>query len=230
MPNDISLLSLPGLHGWFVLIGTAAAIGMFMFEARRRRMLGDRLVAVMLGALIFGAATARLSTLWRYALEHNDPTLWGALLRGGQSVLGGLAGAYFGAVFTKWLIGYRAPTGDVFAPAVALGLGVGRFGCLLEELPGLPTSLAWGISLTAEQAARFGLTIEQTRIKYHPSFIYEIIFHFFSFVALRQLRDQPELRTYLLKLYLFAYAIFRFNVEFVRGNDIIWRGLTWPRV
>jgi prolipoprotein diacylglyceryltransferase len=30
----------------------------------------------------------------------------------------------------------------------------------------------------------------------------------------------------LFKIYLLAYAIFRFFVEFVRGNPVLWNGLT----
>jgi prolipoprotein diacylglyceryltransferase len=30
----------------------------------------------------------------------------------------------------------------------------------------------------------------------------------------------------LFKIYLLAYALFRFVVEFVRGNDVAWNGLT----
>ena len=34
------------------------------------------------------------------------------------------------------------------------------------------------------------------------------------------------MRGELLKLYLLCYAVFRFAVEFVRGNEVVWNGLT----
>jgi len=34
----------------------------------------------------------------------------------------------------------------------------------------------------------------------------------------------------LFRIYLLAYAIFRFLVEFVRGNDVVWAGLTRPQL
>ena len=54
----------------------------------------------------------------------------------------------------KRLTGYRARTGDLFAPAVALGMAIGRVGCLLTEQPGTPTGGGWGITLDAAAAAR----------------------------------------------------------------------------
>lgn len=39
---------------------------------------------------------------------------------GSRSIIGGLLGAYIGVLVAKRLIGYRAKTGDLFAPAVAL--------------------------------------------------------------------------------------------------------------
>ena len=54
---------------------------------------------------------------------------------GNRSVLGGLVGAWLGVHVAKRAVGYRLRTGDLFAPAVALGMAVGRVGCLLTELP-----------------------------------------------------------------------------------------------
>lgn len=80
--------------------------------------------------------------------EHLDPALNPTLLEawmfGSRSVLGGLTGAYAGVLIAKRLIGYREKTGDLFAPAVALGMAVGRIGCFLTEAPGRPTELRGG--------------------------------------------------------------------------------------
>jgi prolipoprotein diacylglyceryltransferase len=61
----------------------------------------------------------------------------------------------------------------------------------------------------------------------HPSFLYEIAFHAAMFGLLLWLR--PRIRSNggdLLKVYLLGYAVFRFLVEFVRGNDEVLAGLT----
>jgi phosphatidylglycerol:prolipoprotein diacylglycerol transferase len=221
-----------GVHGAFVVLGTVAAVALFLVEARRRRTLDDRLFVVLTGSLFCGAVAAKLSTAWRYFATAPDPTLIGALIYGGKSVLGGLAGAYLGAILTKRLIGYRASTGDVFAPAVALGIGIGRFGCLLTETPGTPTGLSWGgfswgVTVDAARAARIPtFPPAWIGVPLHPSFVYEIAFHFAMLAVLLRLRRRPELRDELFKIYLLAYATFRFLIEFVRGNEVVWGGLT----
>jgi phosphatidylglycerol:prolipoprotein diacylglycerol transferase len=216
-----------GVHGAFVALGTVAAVALFLVEARRRRTLDDRLFIILTGSLFCGAVAAKLSTAWRYFAAAPDPTLIGALVYGGKSVLGGLAGAYIGAILTKRLIGYRASTGDVFAPAVALGIGIGRFGCLLTETPGTPTGLAWGVTVNAARAAAIpGFPPAWIGVPLHPSFVYEIVFHFAMLGVLLRLRRRPELRGELFKVYLLAYATFRFLIEFVRGNEVVWAGLT----
>ena len=115
-----------GTHDFFVLLGVIAATIVYFYEAQRRGMLDDRLLVIALGALFCGAVVAKLSTAWQYLALAPELSLWGVLERGGKSILGGLAGAYAGVLLTKRLVGYREPTGDLFAPAVALGMAVGR--------------------------------------------------------------------------------------------------------
>lgn len=216
-----------GWHNVFVTLGVLAATGVYFWEARRRRVLSFDTAVVALGALFFGGIAARLSAAVRYATSGDD-VLSTAWAYSGMSVLGGLAGAYAGAVLTKHWLGYRGKTGDLFAPAVALGMALGRWGCFLTEEPGTPTSLPWGIRLSPEAAARIpdceGCV---AGVAMHPSFLYEIAFHAIAFGVLLWLRDRLRSNgSHLLKLYLLAYAAFRFFVEFVRGNDILLAGLT----
>ncbi len=217
----------PSLHGTFELAGTALAATLFAMRAERRDRLTDRLMVVLLGALICGALAARLSTLGRYLALEADPSAFDFLLRGGQSVLGGLAGAYLGVLLTKRLVGYRPGTGDLFAPAVALGMSLGRVGCLLTEPPGTPTSLPWGVVLPAERAALFpGLPPSWVGVPLHPSFAYEILFHLLAAAGLYRLERRQLFEGDRLKVYLLAYAFFRFAVEWVRGNPAVALGLT----
>src|SRR6185436_16110277 len=102
------------------LLGTLAAILVFVAGARQHRPLTPELRAILVGALCGGSIGAKLAVVWRYvdtAIPAGAaPTLVGFFLQSGQSVLGGLAGAYVGAVLTKKILGYRAGTGDLFAP------------------------------------------------------------------------------------------------------------------
>jgi prolipoprotein diacylglyceryltransferase len=217
-------------HDVCVALGVLAAGAVFLAQVRRRAVRGhpvdDRIWIVVAGALVGGALLSRLGT-W---LQHLDPrgnaTLVEQWLYGNRSILSGLVGAYVGALVAKRLCGYPERTGDLFAPSVALGMAVGRVGCLLAERPGTPTGLPWGVTLSPAEAALVPGGV--AGVPLHPSFAYEILFHLAAFVVLLRLRDRfAPGETF--SLYLVAYAAFRFLVEFVRGNAEVAAGLTRPQ-
>jgi len=206
-------------HDFFVGLGVTAAVAIFIWEARRRSRLNEKLVWVVFGALITGGLFARLSTGWKYWSGTEDPTLPGLWMQGGRSVLGGLAGAYLGVLITKRLVGYQSSTGDLFVPGLALGMAIGRIGCFLTEQIGTPTSLPWGITLAPDVAAQMPYCPScALGVPLHPSFIYEILFHAVAFVVVLAWRGRVQPEGSLFKFYLLSYGIFRFLIEFVRGN------------
>jgi phosphatidylglycerol:prolipoprotein diacylglycerol transferase len=214
-------------HDVLVGAGLVVAVAVFGFEKRRRGVTDDRLWVVVALALAWGAVFARLGTWVQHVdLSRND-TLLQHWLYGSRSILGGLMGAYLGALFGKRVTGYRERTGALFAPSVAAGMAVGRFGCLLTERPGTVTGHAWGVVLNKTDAA---LVHAPANVPLHPSFLYEIAFHALSFVLLWRFRDRLDKPAGLFTLYLAAYAVFRFLVEFVRGNEVAWAGLTRPQL
>jgi phosphatidylglycerol---prolipoprotein diacylglyceryl transferase len=214
-------------HEVFLLLGVGAALLVFAREVRTRGGHDPRLWQLAGGGLLLGAIFARASTAWRYLASVPEPSLAGLALHGGKSALGGLAGAYLGVHLAKRLIGYRQRSGDRFAPAVAIGLAIGRIGCFLTEQIGRPTRLPWGITPDAATAAAIpACTTCHLGVPLHPSFLYEIVFHLVAFVVL--MRYGPRLRApgETFTLYLLAYALFRFAVEFTRDSPIMLAGLT----
>lgn len=215
-------------HGLFVVLGVLAAIGIFVVEARRRGQTDERVVYVVLGALVGGAIFMRMGTWVQHVDLRQNASLAEQWLYGNRSVLGGLLGAWLGVHVAKRIVGYRSRTGDLFAPAVALGMAIGRVGCLLTEVPGTPTGSAYGITLDQSAAARLGV---DSGVALHPSFVYEITFHAAAFVVLWfWLRHRLSAPGETFTLYLAGYGTFRFVVEFVRGNDVAWQGLTRPQL
>lgn len=207
-------------HGFFVALGVAVAAVVFVAECRRRDALREESLVAVTGALVGGAIGMRLSSL----VETLDP--YESWMFGARSVLGGLFGAYVGVLIAKRILGYRERTGDLFAPAVALGMAVGRIGCLLTEAPGRPTSLPWAIHAPATVPECPGCV---AGVAMHPSYLYEIVFQLAAFGALWWLRDRISTPGELFTLYVGAYAVFRFLVEFTRANDTVWLDLTRPQ-
>lgn len=204
-------------HEFFIGIGVAAATGVFVILARKEGALTEQTLWIAVGGLISGAVFAKLATAWQFTARADSiADLW---LHGGRSILGGLAGAYVGVEITKRLLGYRRSTGDLFAPAVATGMAVGRVGCFLTEQIGSLTGLPWGITLAPEVAATVPNCPQcSSGLAMHPSFLYEIVFHSLAFLALWRYRDRLAIEGESFKLYLLAYGLFRFALEFVRGN------------
>ncbi len=215
-------------HELFVGLGVLAAIGVFVVEARRRGQTDERVVIVVLGALIGGAVFMRMGTWLQHVDLRQNASIAEQWLYGNRSILGGLVGAWLGVHVAKRLVGYQLRTGDLFAPAVALGMAVGRFGCLLTELPGTPTGTTVGITLDADTAASLGAP---AGVPLHPSFVYEIVFHAVAFCVLWfWLRHRLDAPGETLTLYLAGYGVFRFLVEFVRGNEVAFAGMTRPQL
>ena len=215
-------------HGFFVGLGVLAAVLVFVHEARRRGHTDDRLLIVVTGALVGGALFMRLGTWLQHTDLRANATLAEQWAYGNRSILGGLVGAWLGVHVAKRLCGYRLRTGDLFAPAVAIGMCVGRMGCLLTELPGTPTGSSWGITLDRAEAARLG---GPAGVPLHPSFAYEIAFHLAAFAAIwfwLRRRSLPPGEIFVW--YIAGYGVFRFLVEFVRGNEVVWHGLTRPQL
>ena len=215
-------------HSAFVALGMGAAGLLFVVESRRRGQKDERIVYLVLGALAGAAIFMRLGT-WA---QHLDPSrnlgVVEQLAYGNASMLSALVGAWLGVHVAKRITRYPLRTGDLFAPAVAAGLAIGRIGCLLTEEPGTPTGGDWGIVLETDAAARLAAP---AGVPLHPSFVYEIVFHAAAFAVLWfWLRHRPIASGETLTLYICAYAIFRFAVEFVRGNEVVWLGLTRPQL
>lgn len=227
--GDLFGLSLPvPTHAVFVALGVGVAALVFLVEARRRRQTGDNVLYVVIGALVGGAIFMRLGTWLQHVDLRRNASLAEHWLYGNKSILGGLFGAWLGVHVTKRLLGYRARTGELFAPAVAAGMALGRVGCLLTEAPGTPTGKSWGITLSPEEAARVHAP---AGVPLHPSHAYEIAFQLAAFAVLwfwLRRKAIPPGETFTM--YVAAYAVFRFAVEFVRGNEVVWHGLTRPQL
>lgn len=203
------------VHGLFIALGVLAATLVFAYEARRRGAVNEQSLVAVAGALIGGAIGMRLSGWAQHLDVSANPSIAHAWEFGSKSILGGLAGAYAGVLLAKRIGGYRGKTGDLFAPAVALGMAVGRIGCHLTETPGRPTTLPWAVHVAGQAM--------------HPSFLYEIAFQLAAFAVLWWLRAKITQPGELFVIYIAAYAVFRFVVEFTRANETVWLNLTRPQ-
>jgi len=219
-------------HDVFTVVGILAGLALYYRALRRDRVLDGRIILISLAAVLGGALGARLITGWEILDEVSaaDLPLTYVITHGPRSIIGGLAGGYLAIVLSKRALGYTLSTGDYYAAAIPLALAIGRVGCFLSELPlGTPTDLPWGMTVSTEAAAAFP-RCPGCNGPMHPSMLYEIGFHTAAFALIATRGPLLPIRGDTLKAYLLAYGLFRFGVEFVRGNEIQTWGLTGPQI
>lgn len=219
-------------HDLFTVAGILAGLALYYRALGRDRVLDGRIVLISLAAIAGGALGARLITSWEVLDEVTaaELPLTYVITHGPRSIVGGLAGGYLAIVLSKRALGYTLSTGDYYAAAIPLALAIGRVGCFLAELPlGTPTDLPWGMTVSTDAAAGFP-RCPGCDGPMHPSMLYEIGFHTAAFGLIATRGPLLPIRGDTLKAYLLAYGIFRFGVEFVRGNEAQAWGLTGPQI
>jgi phosphatidylglycerol---prolipoprotein diacylglyceryl transferase len=171
--------------------------------------------------------------LW-HVLE--DPTL---LMHQPLFVLFDRAGfAWFGGLLAGIAVlvwsGRQARIGglgmlDLAAPAVSVGYGVGRIGCLVsgDGDYGIPTSLPWGMS--------FPRGLVPTAQRVHPTPIYELLVALLiaGYLWRRGARSGDGSTLPLGQItgeYLVLSGVARFLVEFIRINPRIYWGMSNAQV
>jgi len=121
-------------------------------------------------------------------------------------------GGWIGVEIAKKFAGIRTRTGDLFAVALCLGIGVGRIGCLLAGLAddtyGKPTSFPWGVD--------FGDGIAR-----HPTQAYEILFLAGLAAMLTYFKNRPHENGAIFRRFMAAYLAWRLLVDFLKPEPLI---------
>ncbi len=198
-------------------------IAFFVLRYGLERRGYDRRIAydVTLWAYVGGWVGARLFVIptgWEYFIE--SPVLF--LLSGSGWVW---YGGVIGGALAVWLWARRNDLpilviGDMAAPALAIGLGIGRIGCQLsgDGDYGIPSDLPWAMA--------YPDGVVPTLERVHPTPVYEMIACFATAAYLLRLAPAARLGGYQLGLYLAVSAVVRFAIEFVRRNPAWLLGLT----
>ena len=223
LPWSIGAFGPITVYTYGVLLAAAYLLGLkfAMVRAKARGLDEARVldlgIYIIISALI-GAKLLLLVTDCRTFMS--DPHELMTLARSGGVFYGGLILA---VIVALWYIRrVKLPlwtTCDSFAPGIALGHVVGRFGCLFAGCCyGKPTSMPWGITFTDPfAAANVGTPLG---VPLHPTQLYEAGAEFIILMVLlwSERKGRPFAgRTFWL--YMLLYAISRFIIEFFRGDE-----------
>ncbi len=202
-------------YGLFYLI--SFILGSLFLSTRRHLYLPSlttetqqELLFFMVLGVVFGGRVGyvlfyHLSLLW------TDPLFLLRLWEPGMSFHGGLLGVIL-ALFA-FARQYHLPflaVSDFIAPAVPIGLGLGRVGNFINgELWGRPTHTEWGMVFPHVD------TLPRHPAQWYEALLEGLLLFTILFIASRKKRPLGQISA----LFLMGYALVRFIVEFYREPD-----------
>ena len=170
-------------------------------------------------AAIAGAKVMMILVDLPYYMQHSGEIFSLSTLRAGGVFYGGLIAAL--AVSWWYMRRTRLPlwkTADVFAPAIALGHGIGRLGCFSAGCCwGVRTSVPWAVTFTNPVAK--DLVGVPLNVPLHPTQLYESFAEFCIFGILYWRIHKAHRPGAIISLYLILYSTARFIVEFFRYHE-----------
>ncbi|HZU87170.1 MAG TPA: prolipoprotein diacylglyceryl transferase, partial [Anaerolineaceae bacterium] len=223
-------------YGIIIMLGVLAAAYVAAREFKRRGVDAEKVWDALPWVVIAGIVGARLWHVFtptpqdiaggittEYYLQN--PLALINIRQGGLGIPGAVIGGALAVFiysrikkmrFTLWT--------DSAAPGLILAQGIGRWGNFFnQELYGAPTTLPWGIQIDGLHRV-IGYTIEDgfgPATLFHPLFLYESIWNIsMAFLLLwiaRKFTSRLKNGDVFL-LYLIAYPLIRFLLDFLRLN------------
>ncbi len=202
-------------YGFFIAAAILLGLGLSMKEARRKNLnhklipdlgfylilgalAGSRLLYVLLNPLYFLENPLQIIQFWK----------GGLVFVGGAIAAGLIAWLYLNKKnepFRKWL--------DAFAPGIAAGQALGRIGCVMAGCCyGKQCSLPWSVTFKNPNS------LAPLNTPLHPTQLYHSLSGVIIFILLIAAKKKVRQPGQLFALFLMLYALFRFVVEFFRGD------------
>lgn len=224
-------------YGFMVLVGFTTAL---WFSAARAKAVGhspDIIIDAALWVLLIGILGGRLAYLFQYGefvfrnARGPGQVLFAAinLTEGGLVQIGGLVGGTLGFL----IFCYRNKVNffefaDIIAPAIFIGIGFGRIGCLLNGCCfGGQCDLPWAIqfpagSVTFKELVARGVVdpAASMTVPLHPTQIYSSINGFVLAFVTAVYFWYRRYRGDVFALACILYAITRVQIEFLRSDEL----------
>lgn len=225
-------------YGLLIALGAMIAFLIALRLAKHYQLKKDLVFDLTFWLILAGILGARIyDVLLELPYYLKYPEKFFFVWEGGLAIHGAiLAGLIVVYLFSKkhkinfWILSALTVT------VLPLAQAVGRFGNYFnQELFGKPTNLAWGIPIDASYRPLNFLEFTH----FHPTFLYEslgliLIFLsllFFTYYFLVKQKVYPNFYKHLTIIYLIAYSVLRFSLEFIRLDETsLFLGLRWPQV
>ena len=203
-------------YGLFVAMGFVAGVLVAVYVGRSHGLSAQQVMDMGFVMILSGLVGSRLV----YVLINLDyyverPLDMVKVWEGGLVFSGGIAAVLAAVVWYGKRHGISLWTiGDTWAPAAALGQGIGRIGCFMAGCCyGRPTDLPWGAVFSHPHS------LAPVDIPLHPTQIYSSIAGFVIFFILMILHSRRKFQGQVFLWYLILHSVARLAVERFRGDD-----------
>ena len=193
-----------GTYEIFVILGLVVGGLVFINLSKQQKRNYDNTVFIFGGAFVFGVIGAKLPIfivmIPQIVKEPNNIMLY----LSGRTVVGGLIGGMLGVLLVKKLLNIKEKRGNLIAPAVAVGIAIGRIGCYFR-------GCCYGVATKSLFGTDFGDGVLR-----HPTQLYEFVFHSAAFIIMMIIYKKVKTPGILFKIYAVSYFTYRFFSEFIR--------------
>jgi phosphatidylglycerol---prolipoprotein diacylglyceryl transferase len=205
-------------YGVLLAAALAGAVYTIVRLGRREGLDAGRLVDFSTWLIVVGLVGAKVLMIVTERRTVSEIFSWSTIEAAGVFYGGFLAATFFAVWYIRV---YRLPLWkvfDVYAPAIALGQSVGRLGCFAAGCDyGTPTTSRLGVIFTS--AYSHALTGVPLGVRIHPTQIYESLATLAIFGILLWRYPKKSRDGEIFVLYLTLYAVARFSLEFLRGDE-----------
>ena len=199
-------------YSFFVLLGLIVGLVWFSYSfTSKNKSKVENTYFIILAALIGGFIGSKIPVFFEnISILMEKPEYFKNFIFTGKSIVGGIIGGYLGVRIIKKI--RKIPNvrcGNDIAPAICLGMAIGRIGCFLS-------GCCYGIETNLPIGVNFGDGIYRI-----PTQLIEMCFCFilFSFLLYKQKKCKDLIPGILFKELVIYYFIFRFFIEFIRDTN-----------
>jgi phosphatidylglycerol:prolipoprotein diacylglycerol transferase len=205
-----------------MVLAILAAICVILRLGRREGLDSGQLLDFSTWLLLVGLLGAKVLMVlsdWHYYRQNPGEIFSRSTFLAGGVFYGGFIAS---VLFAVWYIRlHHMPfwkVVDVYAPAISLGLGVGRIGCFAAGCDyGKPTTSAW--SVVFRDPFSHEVSGVPLGIPLYPTQLYLLLASLSIFVFLWWRYSRKSRDGEIFVLYLALYAVARFFLEFLRGDE-----------
>jgi phosphatidylglycerol---prolipoprotein diacylglyceryl transferase len=208
-------------YGPILAVALLSALIVAMRLGRREGFDSNLLLDFSVWLIVAGLIGAKIYMLFTDWISHLPVQIFSMdTLEAGGGIYGGLIGAMlFAVVYVRWKRLAWGKLFDAFAPAVALGQGIGRWGCFAagDDYGRIaPAHSHFAVVFTSPLAHQ--MTDVPLNVPVYPTQLFESVACLAAFFALLWLYRHKTRDGQIFAAYVMMYAVIRFIVEYYRGD------------